>query len=476
MKTGYDTKAEEHVLNTTLKNPKSIHAIFEIVKPDDFYDVHNKRIAKIIHKLFVDGENISIASVIDRMGVTEAEARIRVANLELDGGSGRSIKIALANASVVARHATRRAAVEVANLIQREAPGSGAIEDLIEACVSKLISAKRGQGRKTAPLSPQEARARVLASFEDILSGEQKNGLETKLQGLDKLLNGLKPGNFVVLAGRPGMGKSAFLLWLLKKMSSTQCSVCLFAQEMTMEENFARLLAIETGMDSRKIRNPFELSEHDRDKVRDVLTTSKDKIYISDSTLTISELESHVISLVESDPDVKVVAIDYLQIMASQRKKGDNQTNEISERTLRLKALAKKAGVVLIALSQLSRSVETRGGDKKPVLSDLRDSGSIEQDADTVMFVYRGEYYGFTENSEGMSCENMTEIIVAKNRFGETGTAYLRHDLKTNVYQDWNEYSNLKQNDSKAFVFSEYPWLPKPLQSSIDIEDERIEF
>jgi replicative DNA helicase len=249
------------------------------------------------------------------------------------------------------------------------------------------------------------------------------SGLPSGFSKLDDLTSGWQESDLVILAARPGMGKTAFVMSMAKNMAiDFDIPVAIFSLEMSSVQLITRMISSETGISSSKLRKG-DLQPHEWEqlnvKVKDL---SKAPIFIDDTpSLSIFDLRAKARRLA-SQHDVKIIVIDYLQLMtAGTNSKGTgNREQEISMISRNLKALAKELSIPVIALSQLSRAVETRGGSKRPLLSDLRESGAIEQDADIVSFIYRPEYYGQTEwdDEERTPCEGQAEFIVAKHRNG----------------------------------------------------------
>ena len=249
------------------------------------------------------------------------------------------------------------------------------------------------------------------------------SGVPTGFRDLDQLTSGFQPADMVVLAARPGMGKTAFVMSMAKNMAiDFNHAVAVFSLEMSSVQLITRMISSETGLTSEKLRKG-NLEPHEWEQLNvKVKRLSDAPIFIDDTpSLSIFDLRAKARRLV-SQHNVRIIVIDYLQLMTAgnNNKGGGNREQEISMISRNLKALAKELEVPVIALSQLSRAVETRGGSKRPLLSDLRESGAIEQDADIVSFIYRPEYYGLTEwdDEERTPCEGQAEFIVAKHRNG----------------------------------------------------------
>src|SRR5574341_472619 len=249
---------------------------------------------------------------------------------------------------------------------------------------------------------------------------ELVTGVPTGFVDLDKMTAGLQPSDLIILAGRPSMGKTALALNMAQH-AAIKCdeAVAIFSLEMSKEQLVLRMLCSEARVDAHKLRSGF-LAREDWRKLTDAAgRLSEAKIFIDDTPgMTVLEMRAKARRL-KAEHRLALVIVDYLQLMRG-RGDADNREQEISDISRSLKGLAKELSVPVIALSQLSRAVETRGGDKKPQLSDLRESGAIEQDADVVMFVFREEVYRQDENNRGVA-----EILVRKQRNGPIGEVRL---------------------------------------------------
>jgi len=252
-------------------------------------------------------------------------------------------------------------------------------------------------------------------------------GVPTGFIGLDRLTSGWQPSDLVILAARPGMGKTSFVLALAKNAAMDfNKGVALFSLEMSDVQLVQRFISLEAEISGHKMRKG-NLEEYEWQQLYTAIEKMADiPIFIDDTPgINIFELRAKCRRL-KAQYDIQMVIIDYLQLMSGGGDNKGNREQEVSAISRGLKALAKELNVPVIALSQLSRAVESRGGTKKPMLSDLRESGSIEQDADMVMFIYRGEYYQILEDEEGESLKGIGEIVVAKNRHGALENIKLR--------------------------------------------------
>jgi len=270
----------------------------------------------------------------------------------------------------------------------------------------------------------------------------QKDGLTGVPSGftaLDRVTSGWQKSDLVIIAARPAMGKTAFVLSVLRNAAVDHNKpVAIFSLEMSSVQLVNRLISAEAELDSEKIKKG-SLADHEwAQLVHKTARLSKAPLFVDDTpALSILELRAKCRKL-KAQHDIQMVVIDYLQLMSGDSKnggQGGNREQEIASISRALKKIAKELSIPVIALSQLSRAVETRGGDKRPQLSDLRESGSIEQDADMVMFLYRPEYYGFTEQ-DGLPTAGVGEVIIAKHRNGSLENVKLRFIGKYTKFTD----------------------------------------
>jgi replicative DNA helicase len=273
-------------------------------------------------------------------------------------------------------------------------------------------------------------------------------GIPSGMAELDKMTAGWQKSDLVIIAARPAMGKTALTLTLARNAALRfNEPVAFFSLEMAGVQLTQRLICAEAELDAQKVRTGSLEDYEWKQLITRIGGLSKAQLFIDDTpALSIWDLRAKCRRL-KAEKGISMVIIDYLQLMQGQASKGGNREQEIAGISRALKEIAKELDVVVIALSQLSRAVESRGGDKRPVLSDLRESGSIEQDADMVMFLYRPEYYGFETDDEGNTTAGMAELIIAKQRNGPTGSCKLQFIGKYGKFTDWN-YGGLASGDS----------------------------
>ena len=416
-------EAEQAVLGAMLISKEAIAESAQILNPQDFY----REAHRIVFEAMLDLSNRNQA--VDNLTVIE---QLNKTN-QLEKVGGIAFVTALANtvptaanvvfyAKIVKEKALMRHLINTATAIAamgyEGADDADSIMDKAEKMILEIAS-----NRKTGDFTPiNQIVIDTFSKIENLYESKGGlTGLSTGFKDLDKLTAGLQPSDLILVAARPSMGKTAFTLNIASHVALKENKpVAFFSLEMSKEQLMQRMLCAEGLVESQRLR-VGDLDEQDWQKLIAAADKfSKAPLYIDDTPgISIMELRSKARRL-QQEKGLSLVLIDYLQLMQGRaNKNGDNRQQEISEISRSLKSLARELNVPVIALSQLSRSVESRQI-KKPMLSDLRESGSIEQDADIVMFLYRDDYYN--EDSEK---KNIAEVILAKHRAGSTGTVEL---------------------------------------------------
>ena len=419
----HSVEAEQAVLGSMLIDPRCVPEVVEHLRPEDFYLRPNREIYETIYSMFSYSATIDPVTVLEHMrqsGVYD-ENNSRSYILQLMDTTPTAANVGEYVEIVRDKALLRRvaeAAGEVSALVQ---DGTGTGQDVLEAAEQKIYAIR--QGRSARGLTPISA---VILDVYDRLnelaaSDSEVPGLSTGLSDLDRAISGLNKSDLILLAARPGMGKTSMALnVLLHAGKFSGGSVVFFSLEMSREQLAMRLISAESFVDNKKLVTG-KLNEDDWTKVADAAAAlNQTKILIDDDpTLSVADMNAKCRRV----DDLKLVVIDYLQLMQSaggRTYSGENRQQVVSDISRALKIMAKELNVPVLCLSQLSRGPESRA-DKRPMLSDLRESGAIEQDADIVMFLYREGYYDRdTEN------HNLAECIIAKNRHGETGTVELQ--------------------------------------------------
>ena len=308
-------------------------------------------------------------------------------------------------------------------------PGGREVPELLDFAESKVFAIAEQTPSDGGPEIIKSILVRAVEKIDALYhSGDSITGLATGLADLDELTSGLQPSDLIIVAGRPSMGKTTLVMNIAEHAAiKSSKPVLVFSMEMPADSLAMRMMSSLGRIDQHRIRTG-KLDDDDWPRVTSAVhMLSEAPLFIDDTAgLSPAELRSRARRLVKEHGSLGLIVVDYLQLMKVPGFKAENRTAEISEISRSLKSLAKELKVPVIALSQLSRAVETRGGDKKPQLSDLRESGAIEQDADMVQFIYRPEYYGITQDEEGNSLLNQATIIIAKHRNGKLAEIPLR--------------------------------------------------
>jgi replicative DNA helicase len=429
----HDLDAEMSVLSAMLLAPTAIAAVSEHLKASDFYRRTHGVIFDIARGLFERGEPVDAITVTAKL---EEEGQ-----LELVGGRAKIHEIA-AWASAAGNAAHYALIVRDHALIRRLADAGREITRLAidrgEETNHLISQAEQALFEVSQAGSPGELRSlkeALVETFERVShlyeQGASVTGVSSGFSELDAVTAGFQPGNLIILAARPSMGKSALGISIAANVVRSGTPCAFFTLEMSKQEVTQRLICLEGKIDSHKIRTG-KLAEEDWSRLSKACATLEQVPMFLDDTpgLTLFELRSRAQTLKRREPNLGMIIVDYLQLMAMGGNV-ESRLQEVSSLSRGLKALAKDLDVPIIALSQLSRAVEQRT-DKRPVLSDLRESGSIEQDADLVMFIYRDEYY----NGEESEQQGLAEVHVAKHRNGPTET------IKLNFVKRYAKFSD----------------------------------
>ncbi len=414
-------EAEQAVIGSMLIDPACIAEVIELLRPEDFYAEEHQRIFETIYSMFNTALKIDPVTVLDRLKAQgyydEAGGRAYLMQLMEVTPTSANVK---EYASIVRDKSMLRAIANAGAEIQNLAfSGGGSAAEVAELAEQKIYSVR--QGREIKGLSPLKSVIMDLYAQLDERSRSDSDipGLSTGFRDLDVALTGLNKSDLILVAARPGMGKTAFALNIaLNAAKSSGKDVVVFQLEMSKDQLASRFLASEALLDSHKLKTG-SLNQDDWIKIaRATSVLAKTHLYVDDNpAITVAEIKAKCRRLGDN---LGLIVIDYIQLMQSGGKRSENRVQEVAEISRSLKIMAKELNVPVVCLSQLSRAAEQRA-DKRPMLSDLRESGAIEQDADIVMFIYRDDYYDAESDDK-----NVAEIILAKNRHGATGTVELQ--------------------------------------------------
>ncbi|MEN8138632.1 MAG: replicative DNA helicase [Bacteroidota bacterium] len=410
---------EEAVLGAMMIDKKGLDEVIDILSPEIFYKPAHQEIFRAILSLFENTQPIDILTVSNELKtkgkLEEAGGDYYLVQLSQKVSSSAHIEF---HARIIIQKNIQRELIRVSGEIIKDSYDETIdVLDLIDGAENKLFEITNGNFNKGA----ETAQSLVRQAVEKIQEMGQKEGLSGVPSGfakVDKVTNGWHPADLVIIAARPGMGKTAFVLSMAKNIGIRyDLPVAIFSLEMSNVQLITRLISSETGLSSEKLKKG-NLEQHEWQQLNTkVKTLENAPIFIDDTpALSIFDLRAKARRL-KSQFDIQIIIIDYLQLMTAGGS-GGNREQEISMISRNLKAIAKELNIPVIALSQLSRAVETRGGNKRPLLSDLRESGAIEQDADIVSFIYRPEYYDIAEWEDGTPTEGQGELIIAKHRNG----------------------------------------------------------
>ena len=426
------TDLEEAVLGALMLEKDALSSVIDILKGEVFYDARHQKIFKAIHLLFEKSSPVDILTV-------TAQLR-QLGELEMIGGAYYITE--LTNRVASAANIEFHSRIIIQKFIQRELiristevinsayEDTSDVLDLLDKAEKNLFEIAQNNLRRDS----RKMDDLIHESLKEIEAlKDKKDGLTGVASGftdLDRMTSGWQKSDLVIIAARPAMGKTAFVLTCARNAAvEFDKPVVVFSLEMSSVQLVNRLISGETEIEQEKIRKGT-LEEWEWAQIHSKIGRLEQAPLIIDDTpaLNIFEFRAKCRRL-KSQHDIQLIIIDYLQLMQGKAdgKGGGNREQEIGSISRALKSVAKELNVPVIALSQLSRAVETRpGGAKRPMLSDLRESGSIEQDADMVLFLYRPEYYGLTEDEDGHPTNGVGEVIIAKHRNGETGIVRLK--------------------------------------------------
>ena len=433
----HDIEAEQAILGSMLTDKDAVISAVEAIEADDFYREDHKAIYSAIRSLYDRGEPIDIITV--KAELTSTGKLESVDGLEYLAVLPEKVPTT-ANAeqyiNIVEEKAVLRNLIKTANeIITLGYSQEEEVDNIMELAEKKVFDIMKSRNQKGyTPI--RDVLVETFAEIERLYNQKgMVTGIPTGFVELDYKTAGLHNSDLILVAARPAMGKSAFTINIAANAAiKAKIPVVIFNLEMSKEQVANRILCSEAMVDSQKVRTG-KIEEDDWGKLATALgPISEAPIYIDDTPgISITEIRAKCRKL-KLEKDIGLVVIDYLQLVTASGKKNSSREQEISEISRSLKILAKELNVPVIALSQLSRAPEQRKDDHRPMLSDLRESGAIEQDADIVMFLYRDDYYN--ENSEE---KNIAEVIIAKHRGGSTGT------VKLAWLGDYTKFANLER-------------------------------
>lgn len=464
---------EEAVLGALMLDKDALPVVIDILRGESFYSDAHTAIYKAMLRLFERSQPVDMLTVTEELK--------KSGELEKVGGAYYLVELTnrVASAANIEYHARiisqkhiQRELIRVSTKTIKDAfEDTTDVFQLLDEAEQGLFSItqqnlSRGYEGMSTLLSKLQKQMEELTAKEDGLTG-----VPTGFTDLDRLTSGWQPSDLIIVAARPGMGKTSFTLALAKNAACDfNKPVALFSLEMSSVQLVQRIVSLEAEISGSKMRNG-NLEDYEWQQLHSAIEgMSEVPIFIDDTpSINVFELRAKCRRL-KMQHDIQMIIIDYLQLMSGgSEKSSGNREQEISAISRALKGLAKELHVPVIALSQLSRAVETRGGNKRPMLSDLRESGAIEQDADIVSFIYRPEYYGILEDEEGNSLKGTAEIIIAKHRNGALET------VKLKWVDQYAKFANLDDADFDFFGGGgEDDAAAKKLQSGVITRSSRM--
>jgi len=459
---------EEAVLGALMLEKNALTAVVEFLRPEHFYVEAHKIIFEAIIELFKTSDPVDMRTVVAQLRkngkLEHVEGAYKIAELTSKVSSAANIEY---HARIIIEMAIKRNLIEIASQIHTDAyEDTTDVFELLDKTEQTIFQISDTNLRKNY----DTMKSLMFQAIQELQ--EKKNhkdgltGIPSGFSKLDRVTSGWQKSDLTIIAARPGMGKTAFIVSALRNAAvDFNYPVAMFSLEMASLQLVTRLMSAEADLEGDKIRRgklqDFEMQQ----LVHKTGRLSSAPIFIDDTpALSILELRAKCRRL-KAEHNIQLVVVDYLQLMRGEI--GGNREQEIASISRALKGVAKELNIPVIALSQLSRGVETRGGDKRPQLSDLRESGSIEQDADIVMFLYRPEYYKITVDEDGMPTQGMAEVIIAKHRNGSLENIRLKFIGKYTKFVDYDgpspgedPFSGMITRESRLNTFNPPPSMP----------------
>ncbi len=475
------TDLEEAVLGAMMLEQNALTNVIDILKPEIFYKESHKKIFEAIFDLFSAGQPIDILTV--------SEALKKSGELDMVGGAYTISMLTnrVASSANVEYHARiilqkflQRELIRISSEIIKDSyEDSKDVFDILDRAEKDLFAVSETNLRRNY----DDMHSLIKEAVKQIEGAKNQDGhisgIPSGFPELDRVTAGWQKSDLIILAARPGMGKTAFMLTMARNMAvDFKRPIAIFSLEMSGVQLVTRLISSETELPSDKLRRG-QLEQYEWEQLNARLNTLTDApLYIDDTpALSIFELRAKCRRL-KAQHDIQLVVVDYLQLMSagSDNQRG-NREQEISNISRSMKSLAKELNIPVIAISQLSRAVETRGGSKRPILSDLRESGAIEQDADMVLFIYRPEYYKITEDEHGKPTEGLAQLIIAKHRNGAL------KDIDLRFIQNFAKFTEYDSGDfglsaemKPSGQFDDQPNIMTFPSKMNDMDDDEVPF
>ncbi|MDP4665800.1 MAG: replicative DNA helicase, partial [Flavobacteriaceae bacterium] len=445
---------EEVVLGAMMIDKKGVDEVVDLLSPESFYKEAHQHIFAAILILFEKSDPIDLLTV---SGQLKKEGKLEkvggdfyLISLTQKVSSSAHIEF---HARIILQKFIQRSLIKISSeIIEESYDESVDVFDLLDNAESKLYDITLGNVKKSTETA-QDLVIQAKKKIEEIANKEGLSGVPSGFERVDKVTSGWQPSDLVIIAARPGMGKTALTLSMARNMAvNNNVPVAFFSLEMSSVQLITRLISSETGLSSEKLRTG-RLEKHEWEQLNvKVKSLEQAPLFIDDTpALSIFDLRAKARRLA-SQHKIKLLIVDYLQLMTvGGNNKTGNREQEISTISRNLKSLAKELDIPVIALSQLSRAVETRTGSKRPILSDLRESGAIEQDADIVSFIYRPQYYKIDEwdDDERSPTEGQAEFIIAKHRNGGLDNIRLKFNGSLGRFENLDNFDSPFEFHSK---------------------------
>ncbi len=432
---------EEAVLGALMLEKDSIISVQEFIAAEAFYKETHQIIYKAIEELSMELKPIDLYTVTEKLklkGQLKAVGGASfLAQLTQKVGSAAHVEF---HAKIIAQKYVQRELIRAATEIQKQSYDESVdVTDLIGFAEGEIFKVAEGHVKRSVQ-SSKDILKRTMEAIEEASKNQGTfNGVPSGFTAIDRMTLGWQPSDLIIIAARPSMGKTAFVLSMARNIAvDHERGVAFFSLEMSATQLMMRLIVAESGLSSNDVRSGNLTPDQWTHLEQSIKPLSGAPLFIDDTpALSVFEFRSKARRL-KTQYDIQLIIIDYLQLMTGSQETRGNREQEVASISRTLKAIAKELNIPIIALSQLNRSVESRGGSKRPQLSDLRESGAIEQDADIVAFIHRPEYYGITED-EGVPTAGMAEVIVAKHRNGAVDTVKLRFRKEQARFLDYDE-------------------------------------
>lgn len=450
---------EEAVLGALMLEKDAVIDVQGIIVPEAFYKEAHQTIYRAITELSMELKPIDLFTVTEKLKqqkkLTAVGGPSYLAQLTQKVGSAAHVEF---HAKIIAQKYVQRELIRASSEIQKKSYDEATdVTDLIDFAEGEIFKVAEGHVKRDVQKS-RDIISKTLLMIEEASKKEGGfSGVASGFTHLDRLTLGWQPSDLIIIAARPSMGKTAFVLSLARNVAvDFDKGVAFFSLEMSAQQLMMRLIVAESGLDSRDVRNGKLTGEQWKHLETSIKPLSNAPLFIDDTpALSIFEFRSKARRL-KTQYDIQLIVIDYLQLMTAAVDSRGNREQEVAMISRSLKAVAKELDIPIIALSQLNRSVESRGGSKRPQLSDLRESGAIEQDADLVAFIHRPEYYGLTVDEDGAPTQGMAEIIVAKHRNGAVDTIKLRFRKEQARFMDYDEDDSLSYSAMESSMNNEF--------------------